>query len=298
MLAKTRGLVFLIAGIAMISIAATFLSLSYAKIVNIHKEPYNASVVLRCGWGIGRNQLGYEVAHERGDGFYEPAAGPKAFAVDKDGNVYITDTEKGRIMKFSGSGMLLSTFGWQEIQGKEFTSVMRTSGRDIRLESISRSWYPSLPATYLRQPTDVVVDGDGNIYVRDLYYPDFVFKFNPSGMLVAIVDSFGPYDHSQIDMIYFKPAEKGNFYIKVGVKGETLMKYLKFGPSGVFLGEGLVWESAQGETYKTRKAMVDKIQSGRVKEEFVVGITESNGLSRRLTINFSAACIWLMANRC
>ncbi|MEO8596040.1 MAG: SMP-30/gluconolactonase/LRE family protein [Candidatus Solibacter sp.] len=74
--------------------------------------------------------------------------GPESVAVDASGNVYIADTFNGRIRRVAGDGTI-STFA-----GTGSTGVFSGDGGPARSASLSL-------------PTDVAVDGAGNVYIAD-----------------------------------------------------------------------------------------------------------------------------------
>ncbi len=93
-----------------------------------------------------------------GDGVKEPLTpmqfyGPRALAVDPDGNIWVTDTGNKRVLKFDPNGQSLGEFG--------------TAGGD--------------PGQFL-EPVGIAVDAKGNIFVADTWnqrIQEFDKDFNP-----------------------------------------------------------------------------------------------------------------------
>lgn len=100
---------------------------------------------------------------------------PNGVGVDGRGNVYIADTGNSRVRRVSASGTITTIAG---------TGEVRFSGDGGRATSAS-----------LFRPTDVAVDGSGNLYIADfLNYR--VRKVSPGGTITTIAgnggrDSFG-----------------------------------------------------------------------------------------------------------
>jgi DNA-binding beta-propeller fold protein YncE len=88
---------------------------------------------------------------------------PSSVAVDKDGNVYVTDTLNNRVEIFDADGKFISMFGKNGDGPADFT-----------------------------RPKGIAVDCDGNIWVVDTYQ-DKVKIFNHEGRLLAYVGGHGDY---------------------------------------------------------------------------------------------------------
>jgi DNA-binding beta-propeller fold protein YncE len=88
---------------------------------------------------------------------------PSSVAVDKDGNVYVTDTLNNRVEIFDADGKFISMFGKNGDGPADFT-----------------------------RPKGIAVDCDGNIWVIDTYQ-DKVKIFNQQGRLLAYVGDHGDY---------------------------------------------------------------------------------------------------------
>lgn len=88
---------------------------------------------------------------------------PSSVAVDKDGNVYVTDTLNDRVEIFDADGKYISEFGKNGDGPADFT-----------------------------RPKGIAVDGDGNIWVIDTYQ-DRMKIYNREGRLLAYVGGHGNY---------------------------------------------------------------------------------------------------------
>jgi DNA-binding beta-propeller fold protein YncE len=88
---------------------------------------------------------------------------PSNVAVDKDGNVYVTDTMNNRVEIFDPDGKFISLFGK----------------------------HGDGPG-YLARPKGIAIDGDGHIWVAD-EYQDRVQVFNRQGQLLTYLGGHGHY---------------------------------------------------------------------------------------------------------
>ena len=88
---------------------------------------------------------------------------PSNVALDKDGNVYVTDTMNNRVEIFDAEGHFISLFG-QHGDGPG----------------------------YFARPKGIAVDGDGHVWVAD-EYQDRVQVFNREGQLLTWVGGHGHY---------------------------------------------------------------------------------------------------------
>jgi sugar lactone lactonase YvrE len=141
-----------------------------------------------------------------GDGGPATAArlhSPSGIAADREGNVYVADTDNHRIRKIDADGMIttvagtgrpgLSGDGWRassvdlwhpvgvdvDAAGNVYvaeasTYRVRRVGRDGRITTIAGTGRPGFdgdggPATKasLQAPVDIAVDAQGNVYIAD-----------------------------------------------------------------------------------------------------------------------------------
>ncbi len=87
---------------------------------------------------------------------------PHGMDVDKDGNVWVTDTAEHQVVKFSPEGMILMTLGKKGVKG---------TGTDT-----------------FNAPSDVHVAPNGNIFVEDGHGGDTnsrIVKFSPDGKFIT-----------------------------------------------------------------------------------------------------------------
>lgn len=115
----------------------------------IHKFDSTGKFLLNIGsLGSADGQLG-----DAGDG--------GALAVDADGNVYTTDPENRRIVKFSPNGQFLANF------------ILPDDGKPVDA---------GLVFSHGHEPFGVAVDGDGNVYASTSH---FLRKFDAKGQIIA-----------------------------------------------------------------------------------------------------------------
>ena len=88
---------------------------------------------------------------------------PSSVAVDKDGNVYVTDTLNNRVEIFDADGNFIGLFGKNGDGPADFT-----------------------------RPKGIAVDGDKNIWVMDTYQ-DRLKVYNQEGRLLAYIGGHGNY---------------------------------------------------------------------------------------------------------
>lgn len=94
---------------------------------------------------------------------------PSGVGLDGSGNVYVADTNNNRVKKFNSSGAFVANIGTQWTKANGHSNTATADGQ-------------------IRQPTDVAVDGSGNIYV--LHYGGAngtgrIDKFNSAGVYQA-----------------------------------------------------------------------------------------------------------------
>ena len=206
-------------------------------------------------------KLGYEPEAEKPDaeGHREPAYGPVDFDVDKEGNIYIADTEKQRVVKF-------------DKKGKYFFSIDRIDEN-----------------SYLEGPGSIAIDGKGNIYVADSSYStrNCILKFDSQGKFVKKIEGVNGRKFTWItDLIslYYN----GNIYVRGEIEGrekEPLIFY-EFDSDGNFVRETR-WssEDKRGNGYQCK--VIDgkpinnilKIVSpaGEVIKEIVIPLGQKEG---------------------
>ena len=120
-----------------------------ADTFNYRIQKFDASGKFLAKWGSfvdTRGQAGGSTA-----GLY----GPRAIAIDRDGNLWVTDTGNKRLMKYDKDGKFLAQFG----------SVGTDEGR-------------------FNEPVGLAIDPSGNIYVADTWNQR-IQKFDASFKLLA-----------------------------------------------------------------------------------------------------------------
>lgn len=249
-------------------------------------EKYGSSTVFQGGWGrpepnvggralgppltkVEEIRLGYEPAAKEPDaeGHREPADGPRNFEVDKDGNFYIVDYLKQRVVKFDKNGRYLFSFGKKDNE-----------------------------ELYLKQPGGIAIDKKGNIYVSDSGYPtDCVLKFDSQGNFITKIDSVNGRKFTWITYL-FSQYHNGNIYIEgeiEGREGKSLV-YYEFDPESNFVRE-TKWllEDKRGNTYQCKVVDGKPIDNtlevvssdGKVIKEIVVPLGQKEGEE--------PGCIWI-----
>lgn len=86
---------------------------------------------------------------------------PRGIAIDNSNFIYVVDNDNDRIIKFDSEGRFIDEWG----------QTQRTEGR-----------YSGQPL--LKNPEDVAIDDQGNLYVTDTAY-DRIFKFTPEGVEIG-----------------------------------------------------------------------------------------------------------------
>lgn len=134
--------------------------------------------------------------------------GPYDVAVDKNGNVYVTDVNNARIQKFDGSGNFLTKWGSPGSGNGQFAGL-RGIGVDgsgnvyVADRSNNRIQKFDGDGNYITQwgsqgsgdgqfnyPMDVAVDTDGNVYVADCYNSR-IQKFDSNGTYITQWNHYG-----------------------------------------------------------------------------------------------------------
>jgi DNA-binding beta-propeller fold protein YncE len=131
---------------------------------------------------------------------------PRGIAADPSGNILVSDTNNGRIQKFTSAGVYLNLFG--------------TLGRN--------------PGE-LREPNGIAVDSKGNIYVADVANHR-VQKLSAEGRFIAAWNGpalgfYGPRDVwvTPDDFVYVVDQGRARI-VKLDAKGTVLTAWGSFGP--------------------------------------------------------------------
>lgn len=124
-----------------------------------------------------------------GDGQFES---PQDIAVDKDGNVYVTDSMNNRVQKFDGTGTLLKKWTTDFPRGivvDNDGNVYVTDGSHQVLKYDANGQLLDTfvgPGAGFSNPKALALDGDGNIYVADL---NGVQKLSSDGTFLLTFDN-------------------------------------------------------------------------------------------------------------
>jgi DNA-binding beta-propeller fold protein YncE len=131
---------------------------------------------------------------------------PRGIAVDPSGNVLVSDTNNGRIQKFTAAGLYLNLFG----------SLGRNAGE-------------------LREPNGIAVDSKGNIYVADVANHR-VQKLSADGRFIAAWSGpapgfYGPRDVwvTPDDFVYVVDQGRARI-VKLDLNGTVQVTWGSFGP--------------------------------------------------------------------
>ena len=102
--------------------------------------------------------------------------GPTDVAVDPSGNMFIADTDNGRIRKVTASTGIITTIAGT---GNPYDAFEDRS-------AIATKYY-------LQEPTGVTLDTAGNVYIAGGQYDPCIFKITVSTGNLSIVAGTGPY---------------------------------------------------------------------------------------------------------
>lgn len=167
---------------------------------------------------------------------------PQGIAADNSGNIYVTDSNNNRIVKFDSKGNLLETIGSTGSgNGQLLFPVGVTvdkSGNiyvadldNYRIEKFDSSGnfllkFSTSIGGNVTDPRGVAVDDSGNIYVADMY--NAIEKFDSSGNLISTI---GNYEISGTQGITLD--KSGNIYALDNGKPQIV----EFSSSGTFIKE-------------------------------------------------------------
>jgi sugar lactone lactonase YvrE len=143
-----------------------------------------------------------------------PPAGPRALAVDQQGNIFTIDQISNQIFKFNSQGKLLLKF----------------AGSGSGEGQLGRA--PNYPAG-LYSTDSLQVDAQGNLYVLDNYNYR-IQKFDNNAHFLLKIGSKGVEDGQFNSPQYFRLDPSGNFYVW-DYNGPDLQRLQKFSPTGNFL---------------------------------------------------------------
>jgi sugar lactone lactonase YvrE len=134
----------------------------------------------------------------------EPLASPVGVALDSNGNLYVTDSVKAKVYKFSRGSDYLGSLGEGIVEflrpagiaigRNDYKYVADVLANKIHVfdskDKFQREFPNSPEINDLNKPVNVSVDPKGNVYVTDAF--NFSVKmFDPSGNLVRTIGSAG-----------------------------------------------------------------------------------------------------------
>ncbi|MCK4420346.1 hypothetical protein KAW48_01010 [candidate division WOR-3 bacterium] len=259
-------------------------------------EKYIIKEVAFIPWGEEDSLLGFipSVAevNEKGDtGMIHPGYGVRSWDVGKDGKIYVADEVKIRVLVYDSNGHYLRSIGIWDLDTNKIY-VKATSGEEKVISPFQpekynkeeRRFYPFTYKTYFDYPSDVAVDGMGNVYVIPSLSASCVYKFSPEGKLLEIIDKFGEYGHEEIrDIFLYSPKNPyGNIIVTLNTKSK--------GPVNIMLDEkgNITYkggkpprQDAKGNVYKVLKTEKKRFEP---ESEKLIGI-ESRRKSKEDTIS-------------
>ncbi|MFA4826336.1 MAG: PEGA domain-containing protein [Methanoregula sp.] len=136
---------------------------------------------------------------------------PEAVAIDRSGNIYVTDPQNNRVSKFTPEGQYILGWGSKGLLAGQFNesngiavdangNVYVTDRYNHRVQKFSSTGtYLTAWGSYgtgngqFNDPFAVAVDSQGNVYVTD-HYNHRVQKFSPTGQFITAWGSFGTGD--------------------------------------------------------------------------------------------------------
>ena len=173
----------------------------------IYKVPENADFIpASSGAGAGSSPPQGVSAFEGGKGKENGQFDfPRGLATDNAGNIFVSDTNNGRIQKFSPSGVFLSVIGKTGKGPGEFAEpggiAVDASGNiyvaDVANHRVQKlkpdgsflaEWKGPEPGFY--GPRDIAIGPDGSVYVADEGHSRIV-KMDANGKVVAIWGTHG-----------------------------------------------------------------------------------------------------------
>jgi hypothetical protein len=131
------------------------------------------------GWGVTDGAQQFETCTTTClTGRYGGSAGqfyfPSGVAVDGSGDVFVADTQNGRVDEFSSGGAFIRAWGWGVADGQSKLETCTTA---------CQSGIDGGGAGQLHGPTGIAVDGSGDVFVADTSN-DRVDEFSSTGAFI------------------------------------------------------------------------------------------------------------------
>lgn len=147
---------------------------------------FNSKTIISQNTIIEINTTSGDVVNSFGDYLF---VAPHGLFVDKDDNIWITDTQLNKVFKFNSDGDLKLIIGEDYTFGLDFLFLIRNKfhGIDYILDLFYNDYI-------FARPTNVFVNSIGDILVSDGYRNSRIVKFSPSGELIWELDRYGSKD--------------------------------------------------------------------------------------------------------
>jgi len=112
---------------------------------------------------------------------------------DRNGNIYVADSERKRILKFDDAGTFLTSVGSEGVGPTQFRSpvdmVLDDDGRlfvvDSELDRVTvfnpDLGFEDIWQTQVSKPRRIRIDAEGNLLIFVLTQHDLIYKFTPDG---------------------------------------------------------------------------------------------------------------------